>query len=163
MIQTKNLLQNQTKEMNRISVHQQKQSFPPWCPWKKKGFVSTSLTSLTSLSPPCRLPVASLASSFLNGEKTTFSILLVPGGQRGQRGAREAPERSLRKHKVPFFREVNISFADVLPPGNPPGSSNGMGWGNISERKPVLPRLVLMGCRFTHSIWHINKILHGGG
>jgi hypothetical protein len=33
---------------------------------------------------------------------------------REAREVREGPRRALRKHKVPFFREVNIFFADVL-------------------------------------------------
>jgi hypothetical protein len=49
----------------------------------------------------------------------TFSLFLAQGGQGGQGcqggqgGARNVLGRLLRKHKVPFFREVNIFFADV--------------------------------------------------
>jgi hypothetical protein len=67
--------------------------------------------------PPCRLHVTSLEFSFLKGEKITFSLFLVQGGQGGQGGPREGPGRSLRNHKVHFFREVNILFADEPPHG----------------------------------------------
>jgi hypothetical protein len=46
-------------------------------------------------------------------KKMIFSLFLVQGGQGGQGGLLEGPERSLRKHKVPFFREGNIFFADA--------------------------------------------------
>jgi hypothetical protein len=42
----------------------------------------------------------------------TFSLFLVQGGQEGQEGPREGPGSAFRKHKVAFFREVSICFAD---------------------------------------------------
>jgi hypothetical protein len=76
---------------------------------EKDSYVCASLTFMTSLSPPWPLLVACLESSFLNGEKTTFSLLVAQEGQGGQRGPREVNEET----HGPFFQGCHYFFADV--------------------------------------------------
>jgi hypothetical protein len=56
--------------------------------------------------------VTSLESSFLNRDKTTFTLFLIQGGQGIQECTREAPGRTLRKNNVLVFMQVNNFFTD---------------------------------------------------